>query len=118
MRTRSLPRRWSGRLCVTLAVAVLLQPCAKSEPVNVSFAGFAYVGDDSAIASSYPNTQALEAERAGDVSVLDAALRQHVARVANPSFQLEFEQLASLKAGTGSAIVLAFALDRESVSVE
>jgi hypothetical protein len=38
--------------------------------------------------------------------------------VVNDTFSLEFDRLASLQAGAGSAVILAFALDRETVSVE
>lgn len=112
------PRGWFGSLCTALVFALLPRLDVAAEPASVHFAGFAYVGDDSAIATSYPHTRVLEADREGDVSRLDAALRRHVDGLSNPSFTLSFGQLASLKAGNGSATVLAFALDRESVSVE
>jgi hypothetical protein len=115
-------RRQSGwdTLIAGVLSALLLSPldalAADVTPVN--FAGFAYVGDDASTSASYPNTHRIEADRVGDVSVLDDALRRHLQGLANPSFSLHFGSLASLKAGDGSATVLAFALDRESTSVE
>lgn len=85
---------------------------------KIHIAGFAYVADDAALAKSFPYSRAIEAERAGDVSVLDAAVRNYATAVANPTFSIAFDELASLKPGEGSALVLAFALDRETVSVE
>lgn len=82
------------------------------------FAGFAFIGDDAAVVMSYPYTSALVAEQSGNVSVLDESLRRQAHRVTNSTFSLEFEQLASLKPGVDSAVVVAFALDRETVSVE
>jgi hypothetical protein len=115
-------RRQSGwdTLIASLLSALLLSPfgATAADVTPVHFAGFAYVGDDASTSASYPNTHRIEAERVGDVSVLDDALRRHLQGLANPSFSLQFGSLASLKAGHGSATVLAFALDRESISVE
>jgi len=91
---------------------------AATASTAVNFAGFAYVGDSDTTTVSYPYTTALEAEAHDGVSVLDAALRHAVSGVTNDTFTLVFDQLSSVKSGSGSAIVLAFALDRETVSVE
>jgi len=105
--------------CTILVLAFVTSLDAHADDVpQVHFAGFAYIGDDAAVASSYPQSRAVEEQRDGDVSVLDAALRDRAARVANPTFSIVFDELASLKPGQGSALVLAFALDRETVSVE
>ena len=111
-------RRWMPGILVAMTALAAAASPANAEPIDVHFAGFAYVGDDAAGAASYPVTRALENERAGPVSVLDAALQRHLQGFANPTFTLAFGSLASLEAGKGSATVLAFALDRESVSVE
>jgi hypothetical protein len=111
--------RWDAIIASVLSALILSPLDAFAADVTpVHFAGFAYVGDDAATTASYPNTRRIEAERVGDISVLDDALRRHLQGFSNPSFTLQFGSLASLKAGPGSATVLAFALDRESTSVE
>lgn len=103
----------------TVLVSTLLSISAfAEEPPQVHFAGFAYIGDETTVATSYGYSRAIEVEQAGGISVLDAALRRHASGVSNPTFSLVFDQLASLKPGEGSATVLAFAVDRETVSVE
>lgn len=109
---------WLNFLLLVVVLAISPQLAQSADAAQVYFAGFAYIGDDASIATSYPHTHAIEAEQSGGVSVLDATLRRYVEGVANPSISLVFDQLATLKAGTGSAIVLAFAVDRETVSVE
>lgn len=111
--------RWE-LLVASVLFSLLVSPASAfaSDSTPVYFAGFAYIGDDAAVAASYPLTRAVETESTGGVSVLDAELRKHVASIANPSFSLVFDQLASLKPGEGSAVVLAFAVDRETTSVE
>jgi hypothetical protein len=103
----------------SVAVMVLmLARTASAHPVQVYFAGFSFLGEDQFIALNYPHSRALSEIKSGDVSEFDRVLGERMQRVNNPSFSLKFGELAQLGPDSPSALVLAFALDRESVSTE
>jgi hypothetical protein len=80
----------------------------------IYYAGFAYLGDKQHITSNYQHTYAINTEQSGQ-PILDQVLRDRIAGVTFPNFDLR-NKLADLN--SGSATALAFALDREVVSVE
>ena len=98
--------------CLFLAICTSVQVSAGPA---VYFAGFAYLGDYKDIDKNYPYTASLTKDD-GKQFYLDKVLRDRIKNKVYPNFDLRImEQVADINA---SAIVLAFALDRETTSVE
>lgn len=82
---------------------------------GVHYAGFAYLGNELNIASSYQNTDAINISQSGR-PLLDRELGERIKGATFPNIDLRVGELADLN--SGSATALAFALDREVASVE
>ncbi|MDB4409593.1 hypothetical protein N9235_02120 [Gammaproteobacteria bacterium] len=83
--------------------------------VEVYYAGFAYLGDFNHIKKNYRHTASINKEEGGR-DYLDKVLYGRIKRQHFSNFDLKFDvQAPDTK---GSAIALAFALDRETTSVE
>lgn len=103
-----------------LALIALCFAALPASAVNVQWSGFATLGDHSAVKKNYPWTAELMEEKSADgfSSVLDQALRERVLAVENPSFHLVAPGTGSPSRNGEPHVAVAFALDRESVSVE
>jgi hypothetical protein len=89
-----------------------------ADPLPVYFGGFAFLGDFSARNKLYPNTSALMDADTNKPSQLNRDLQQRLQSVNNATFSLELNKLGALGPKSASATALAFALDRETVSIE
>lgn len=98
-------------------VAGLWASTAKgSERVPVGFAGIAYTGVDAGVAERFPHTSAV-IDAAGQTGYRARLVEAFRARPPQHFELLPDTELQALD-GSGSAIVMAIALDRETVSVE
>jgi len=114
---RSLPARFS-LLLVAIVFAGISPLAVAADPLPVYFGGFAFLGDFNAKSKLYPHTAALLDADSGKPSQYDRALQAKLKAFSNPTFALELDTLGSLRPNSPSATALAFALDRETVSVE
>lgn len=101
---------------VAVALCVLGSFAAAAQKAAVGFAGVAYTGADAEIATRLPNVSAVIG-RSGQVAYrnrLIGAFAKHTPR------HFEFLPDSHLQAldGSGSAVVMAIAFDRETISVE
>jgi hypothetical protein len=101
-----------------LLVMTLTSMAVHAEPLPVYFGGFAFVGDFAAKEKLYPYSSAILESDAAKPSQLDRSLNAKLQGVRNATFTLELDTLGSLRPGSASAVAAAFALDRETVSVE
>jgi len=101
-----------------LMVVILLfgLPCIAQASEMVHFAGFAYSGPYSDISAAFPYTYSLNHPGADGADPLDHALLVKVENHKFNGFNLDFVSLGNVQ--TNDALALAFALNRESVSVE
>ena len=89
-----------------------------ADPLPVYFGGFAFLGDFSSKSKLYPYSAALMDADSNKPSQFDRDLQQRLQSVGNTTFSLELNKLGALGPKSASATALAFALDRETVSVE
>jgi len=89
-----------------------------ADPLPVYFGGFAFVGDYSAKSKLYPHTAALMDADTNKSSQFDRDLQRRLQSFNNATFSLELNKLGALGPKSPSATALAFALDRETVSIE
>lgn len=100
---------WLLRLTVTL---LLCSGALAQEPLEVQFAGLAFVTEHQDIGETFPYTQQLVNSQA-----LNAQLWTNLAALDNPALKLTADSLADITR-SDSVIVLAIALDGETVSSE
>lgn len=114
-----------GRIRAKLALffwlsltSLAIENASATAPVtNIYSAGFAFVGDYSAVEKNYPYTSGLFDEKDGsDVPLIEQELRLRLQSVSNSSLNIITDELANYE--TGEAISMAFAMDWENVSIE
>ena len=94
----------------------LAMPIMPAEPVEVYWAGFAFLGDWNQRETRYPYTAAIVTETAKKgVSVIDDILRGKIKDFTAPGFILKKNKLGDLK--TGKALSMAIALSYEDIYV-
>ncbi|MDM4772961.1 hypothetical protein [Solimonas sp. SE-A11] len=106
---------WLVSMCIMGALS--LNP-AIAMAATAYYSGFAYLGDFKSIEKNFPYTTQLTKSEQGGPSRLDVAVLPRVKAVRNPILTIEFEGLGKLGPDATTAIALALALDRETVSVE
>lgn len=105
-------------LKILAAVFVMFLAIPAANATKVLWGGFAFQGDFDAGKIRYPLSLSLSEQQEGNISILDRRLIDSLQNLKNDSFNLVFDELGSLGPGSTSSIVLAFVLDRETVSIE
>ncbi|MES1196607.1 MAG: hypothetical protein ABUL58_06655, partial [Steroidobacter sp.] len=111
-------RAAAGSMLLLVLFISLDSVTADAGSMPVYFGGFAFLGDFNARSKLYPYTSAIVAADTAIPSQLDRGLNARLQDFSNASFSLELNKLGSLRPDAASAIAVAFALDRETVSVE
>jgi hypothetical protein len=88
-----------------------------SDRVPVQFAGLAFISEHQDVQDTFPFSKKVVDQFANGDSSLDRKLWLNVSAVDNPSFTLISDHLANLNS-SDTAIVLALALDRETIATE
>jgi hypothetical protein len=88
---------------------------ASAEQLKVYWAGFSFLGEQTATETLYPYSEAISQEQAGGVSLLNQELGKIVQAAKPPNYTIEARALADLEEQEG--LVMALVLDREDVVV-
>jgi hypothetical protein len=112
-------RGWvTGRMLLILVIVGFNVSSVHADPLPVYFGGFAFLGDFNSRNKLYPYSAAILAADNSIPSQLDRGLTAKLQGISNATFALELNKLGSMRPDSPSAIAVAFALDRETVSVE
>ncbi len=106
-------------MCLIAVFLLFGAPLSKANavPLRVFYAGFAFISDNTNIATNFKHSLKLSEEMDDDqVLLLEKELRSRVIRQRMRHFQLTINEHGDLDQGEG--ISVAFALDNETVAVE